>query len=1167
MEGEPAPDLPPRFEDARELGSGGMGIVYRAVDRELGRPVAVKVFHDRTPLTFDRIKREFRLAAAVRHPNLVRLGELFEHSGSLCFSMELIEGVDLASWVMAGARADRVRSALVQLAGALAALHRAGVIHRDVKPANVMVTTDDRVVLLDLGLAIPIGGGERELAGTIEYVAPEQLAGGAPTAAVDLYALGVLGFELLTGRTPFEGAPLELLVAKTERDAPLVSTLIRGAPLDLDRLIRSLLERDPSARPTARELELSLGEATAPAPRRRRQTGRLRRELIGRAAELAELLAASESVARRPRTVLYLVRGPTGIGKTALVETLADAARARGQLVALGRCGPREHLRYNAWDALIDALARYLEGVAPVERAALVPTSAVALSRMFPSFERVVDVTSTSSDAVELIEAEAVDAIRAIVSGIARTRAVVSILDDAQWTTAASFALLTETLRAPAPPCLIVFCVRTTAQVPPAMAAQIDRLRGLPIELRVLDLAPLPDDDIGALAMRWSGDPAAARRIVGAAHGNPLYAELLAGEPDSDDDDLGALFRRRLTSLPAGPAQVLRAVVAAGVAVRLGLLGHALAMGHDTLILAVEHLQERGLVRSSGLTRVDTCEVMHDQVVAATEAHWPARADDHRRLALAIEEVEPERAALAVRHWVLAGERERATTAVLELVAGARDVLAMAQAAELCALVLTIAPDEPRLLRRRADALALAGDGDRAADAYLAAGQVSSGAERLDLERLAAEHLLRGGRIDEGTRVARRVAAGLGGDLDLSHASVMSRLTIERVRNRWRGLTLAREPAPGEAALADACASLAAGLSMIDTIRAAWFTSRGVRHALDSGDPVRAARALCYDAMISATRGAKQDRRVRDTLAQARAFLARAARPEVGALIEHAAAVTAMLAGDYRAARHHGELAVASYRRVAAGVSFDQHTAEFFTVVALFWLGDWATLVERRRGLLRAADATDDRFARLCATTGVAVIADLITGADPDELHARLAASAQVWSRARAPATAMRILMAASLIDRYHGHDERALARLEQVWPHLVKARALTVEQVRASLLFVRAGCYVRLGRWSEAAADARAMRSLPSMAGPAALIEAAVERARGGTPLALLGAAIAAAEDAGLAGFVAAARARRGRLLGEDGAGELLVAADDASRLGLGDTERAFALLAPWPE
>lgn len=92
-------------------------------------------------------------------------------------------------------------------------------------------------------------------------------------------------------------------------------------------------------------------------------------------------------------------------------------------------------------------------------------------------------------------------------------------------------------------------------------------------------------------------------------------------------------------------------------------------------------------------------------------------------------------------------------------------------------------------------------------------------------------------------------------------------------------------------------------------------------------------------------------------------------------------------------------------------------------------------------------------------------------------------------------------------------------------------------------------------------------MRSLPSMAGPAALIEAAVERARGGTPLALLGAAIAAAEDAGLAGFVAAARARRGRLLGEDGAGELLVAADDASRLGLGDTERAFALLAPWPE
>jgi predicted Ser/Thr protein kinase len=363
--------LPPRFELIREVGAGGMGVVYEAHDQVLGRTVAVKVFHDRSPETIDRVKQEFRVAAAVRHPNLVRLGELFEHDGSLCFSMELVHGVGLSTWVRAGDHHARVRAAIGQVAGALAALHRAGVVHRDVKPSNVVVTPDERVVLLDLGLAATIGGKALEVAGTVEYVAPRVAAAAAPTPAIDLYALGVTGFELLTGRTPFDGTPAEILVAKCEREPP-ATTGVAGVPAALDATIVAMLAREPSARPAARDVEAQLADAPTPARRRRRITTR-HRELIGRADELATLLAATEELSGADRTTLFLVRGAAGVGKTALLSAFATAAAARGHVVAMGRCSAREHLRYNAWDALIDELARYLMRLPAEARAAIVP--------------------------------------------------------------------------------------------------------------------------------------------------------------------------------------------------------------------------------------------------------------------------------------------------------------------------------------------------------------------------------------------------------------------------------------------------------------------------------------------------------------------------------------------------------------------------------------------------------------------------------------------------------------------------------------------------------------------------------------------------------------------------------------------------------------------------
>ncbi|MEZ4403346.1 MAG: serine/threonine-protein kinase [Kofleriaceae bacterium] len=1168
---DPGELLPTRFALIRELGEGGMGTVYEAEDRAINRRVAVKVFHDRAPATIDRIKREFRIAAAVRHPSLVRLGELFEHAGSLCFSMALVEGEDLAAWVVGARRVERARIALRQLAGALGALHRAGVIHRDVKPSNVKVTAAGEVVLLDLGLAVPVDSARPELAGTVEYVAPEQVRGEPLTTAADLYSLGVTVFELLTGRAPFEGAPLEILVGKTERDAPPPSTLVHDLPTDLDRLVAALLARAPAARPTARELELSLGEPTAPAPRPRRITGRVRRKLFGRDAEVASLLAACDDPVGAAQTTLFLVRGPAGIGKTAILETFAAAAAARGHLVAFGRCGPREHLRYNAWDALVDTLARHLEGLAAAERAALVPPGAEALSRMFPSFERAVDVTSLSSDAVGALEDDAIAALRELLRRLAATRRIVSILDDAQWATAASFALLEQALAGPSPPCVVVFCVRTANVLPADAQARLARLRELPVRLRLVDIAPLAEADAIALATHLTGDPSVGRHVGAAARGNPMFVELLAGDPEAGTTELPTLMARRVGGLVGDHARVVRALAVAARATRQDVVGAALDMGHDTLAAVLDHLVERGLVRLAGVTRGDTCELVHDVVGDAVLATLdaPTVAALHRRLAAALE-------ALAVRdptricaHWAAGGDRERAAATAIAMVTAARDGLAMRRAAAACALVLAQAPPQhpARLMRAQAAALAYAGDGEQAAHLYRAAAATTTGPEQLDLRRLAAELFLRAGQLDEGLALARQAADQVGFDLGLSHPRVLAKISLERMRNRWRGAALAPTSNLDEARQADVCTSLSTGLSMIDTIRAAWFTSRGVRHALDSGSPARAARALALEAILLAARRSGTERKAKDTLAQARSFAAYADEPELLAMVEVAAAGMAMLRGDYPAALAHGDRAVARFRTGVAGIAYERHACEFFTLVACYWLGDWAALGRRKRALLKAADATGDRFARLCATTGVSVIADLLDGVEPAALHAELAASAQAWPRERAPSVYLRQLVAATLIDLYTARPAAAIARLDEAWPFLTKSRVMSTEQARASLVCLRASALVQVGSRAEASADARWLRTLPEMVAAAALVEAALAHARGADPRPLLAEAEAAAERHSLQAYLAAAQDRQGRVMGGDHGADLrLRAADLASRLGLGDPTRAFALLAPWP-
>jgi len=250
-----------------QLGSGGMGVVYRAVDSRLGRPVAIKISAERYS---DRFEREARAVAALNHPHICTLYDV----GADYLVMEFIEGETLRDRIRNGPLPiEEALGYAAQIADALAEAHAHGVVHRDLKPANIMLTRNG-VKVLDFGIArmtAPIGDTATQtmgIVGTPAYMAPEQAAGKQAGPQADLFALGLILYEMITGRLPVPGASLgTTLESGTRVEIPPLSRLREHVPAGLQPIVASLLQRDPARRPqTAAEvkgriLSLNLGKS------------------------------------------------------------------------------------------------------------------------------------------------------------------------------------------------------------------------------------------------------------------------------------------------------------------------------------------------------------------------------------------------------------------------------------------------------------------------------------------------------------------------------------------------------------------------------------------------------------------------------------------------------------------------------------------------------------------------------------------------------------------------------------------------------------------------------------------------------------------------------------------------------------------------------------------
>jgi serine/threonine-protein kinase len=367
-----------RFRIVSLLGRGGMGEVYRAEDLKLGQAVALKFLPD--PIDQAKLNRfygEVRLGRQVAHPNVCRSYDVIEADTRHFLVMEYVDGEDLASLLRRIGRLPQDKGLEIArgLCAGLAAAHEKGILHRDLKPANVMIDGRGQPRIMDFGLAVLAAEGQpRERAGTPAYMAPEQLNGEALTVRSDVFSLGIVLYEVFTGRRPWSaGSITELLRARTDSEPTAPSSLVPEMDREVGRLIMSCLAREPMARPSSTlavlamlpggdPLQAAIARGETPSP-----------EMVAAAGVMGDL-SAKAAWAWLACAVLALLVA-LGLGDRVVLHRLVPLPKApevlldRARTIA-AKLAPGEAISDSAWgiDADLDYLREMGERDPPPER-------------------------------------------------------------------------------------------------------------------------------------------------------------------------------------------------------------------------------------------------------------------------------------------------------------------------------------------------------------------------------------------------------------------------------------------------------------------------------------------------------------------------------------------------------------------------------------------------------------------------------------------------------------------------------------------------------------------------------------------------------------------------------------------------------------------------------
>jgi serine/threonine protein kinase/predicted ATPase len=552
----PVAGLPavPGYEFMECIGRGGMGIVYKAREASLGRFVAVKLLREdqaRAPDRLARFLREARTASALNHPGICTVHALCDNAGQPFIVMELIEGLTLRRLAGRHPPPDEVLRLIGQAALALAAAHAAGVVHRDIKPENIMARPDGHVKVVDFGLArlLPAGwaggilaGNESGsepgmLAGTVSYMSPEQTRSEPAGSASDVFSLGIVAYELITGRHPYAtGSVKGTLSAIASRPAIPPRRFCPELSAELEALVLQMLEKDARLRPTAAEIGAALGreirlpENVPEFDSRERP----RRKTVGRELEREALRAAFES-ADQGKGLLLCILGEPGIGKTTLVEDWLREFSANARVAGIGRGRCSERLGgTGSYLPVLEALEGLLRGEAGSLAARVMRDSAPTWYAQVAPGEAGVSAEQMAAQSGPATQERMKLELLAFISEMGRQLPLVLFFDDLHWADASTVDLLAWTGRRAAGLRLLV----VTTYRPAEMQSSDNLFTAVQLELerhgtcRELPLALLTHTDVErylALAFPNHQFPEDfATRIHATTGGNPLFlAELL----------------------------------------------------------------------------------------------------------------------------------------------------------------------------------------------------------------------------------------------------------------------------------------------------------------------------------------------------------------------------------------------------------------------------------------------------------------------------------------------------------------------------------------------------------------------------------------------------------------------------------------------------------------